>query len=380
MFRPSRIISTLLASGCVLLLLAGAAAAQKNAWEERILRDHQVRPVAGESIDEPLLGTAESDFATISLDPVPEDAEAIAPGTLSGKRSHAGSTGSGCAECGGGGDESIGCMDECDSCTMEYACGPRGRLLHRFSLFAGVQGFKGPLDQGRNGNFGFHEGVNFGAPLGGPWGIGYQLGAQGVHSNFSGSQVVGTSRADRDQVFFTAGLFHRPPEGGFQWGVAFDALHDNYYEKSDLTQLRAELGLLSVGPHDVGFWGSFGLKNDEIPGATLKQTDLFTLFYRRHFSGGGEGRLWGGCTGKHDALVGGDVRVPLGTHWALENSFNYLIPNESRGTRGLREESWSVVLQLVWYPGRPAHCIGSDPFQPVLGVADNSTFMVDYAH
>lgn len=66
----------------------------------------------------------------------------------------------------------------CDMCTEEEVVGPlwwvghpryRG-MLRDLTVFGGVHGFKGPLDQGRNGNFGFHEGVNLGGPLGDPWG------------------------------------------------------------------------------------------------------------------------------------------------------------------------------------------------------------------
>jgi hypothetical protein len=104
---------------------------------------------------------------------------------------------------------------------------------------------------------------------------------------------------------------------------------------------------------------------------------MFAFFFRHYFSGGGEGRTWTGFTGNADALLGADIRVPLGTSWALENSINYLIPKESRGASGQPQESWGVSIQLVWYPGRQASCVRNDPFFPVLGVADNSSFMAD---
>lgn len=378
-----------------MLALTGPALAQQNPWEQRVLRDRQVTRASGaEYVDGPLLGEGEQGFDSIRLDPVPDGtmdaAEPIVPSERI-PRSSANPMDSrgGCQSCGLPYDDSrgIACDDECGCGFPDYGtCGPRrgvglfDRLLDRFSLFAGVQGFKGPVDQGRNGNFGFHEGFNFGAPLGGPWGIGYQLGARAVHGNFSGDQVARASRDDRNQFFLTGGFFRRAVDGGLQWGVVFDALHDRYYETADLTQLRAEISWVGFDPDEVGFWASMGTKNDQVAGVSWETTDLYAIFYRRHFSGGGEGRLWGGFTNKSDALVGGDFRVPMGNSWALENSFNYLIPKEPRGLQGLREESWGVTLQLVWYPGRSAACVGHDPFQPVLNVADNSVFMVDYVH
>lgn len=280
-----------------------------------------------------------------------------------------------------------GCYDDCGVYGGDcwgFGCGILDyigtlSIMRRMSLFAGVHGFKGPTDQGQNGNFGFHEGFNFGAPLGDPWGLGlgYQLGMQATHSNFSGDRVNGIRRGDRDQIFFTGGVFHRRPEGGLQWAVAYDHLHDAYYETFDLGQIRAELTWVRPGDREFGFWGAFETRRETVANSTLEPNDMFTFFFRRYFSGGGEGRTWTGFTGNSDVLFGGDIRVPLGTSWALENSINYLLPNESRGAEGQSQESWGVSIQLVWYPGRQAACVRNDPFYPVLGVADNSSFMAD---
>ena len=256
-----------------------------------------------------------------------------------------------------------------------------GQVFRNFSFFAGIHGFKGPVDQGKNGNFGFHEGLNYGAPLGDPWGMGYQLGVQVMHSDLSGDQVIRVRRGDRNQVFFTGGIFRRAVCGGLQWGIAFDLLRDTFYEKATLSQLRTEMSWVLAGDREYGFWGSFGTKNDEIASENgtneQKVTDLFAFFCRRYFSGGGEGRLWTGFTGGGDALFGGDIRVPLGTSWALENDCHYLIPKQGRGADGSREETWSVNINLVWYPGRSARCVRQNPYHPLFNVANNSVFMVD---
>jgi len=280
--------------------------------------------------------------------------------------------------------DSACCQPACDGCCPRCGCGWGRRGLHSrrwvrdFSLFAGVHGFKGPTDQGRNGNFGFHEGFNAGGPLGGAGRLGYQLGLQAVHSNFSGDRVAGYRTGDRDQIFFTAGLFHRPVCRGFQWGVAFDLLHDAYYETVDLNQVRTELAYVTADRRrEFGFWGAFETRSDSIASGTLRTNDLFAFFYRRHFCGGGEGRLWTGFTSDQDALIGGDIRVPLGRSWALENGLHYLIPGEGRDAQGQSQEAWSVNIQLVWYLGRDARSVRASRFRPLFGVADNSTFIAE---
>ena len=253
------------------------------------------------------------------------------------------------------------------------------------SVFAGVHGFKGPFDQGRNGNFGFHEGLNFGAPLG-LFDWGWQVGAAAVHSNLSGDRTFEPRSSDRNQYFFTTGLFRRARDWGCQWGVTYDWLHDAYYANADLKQIRSDSSLLLPGGlREIGYFGAYGMggTNFVLISRQLKYlvfmepTDIFAFYYRRYFSGGGDGRIWAGWSGRGDGLLGGEIRVPMGTNWALENRVNYLIPKQGRGADGAIQESWGVTLQLVWYPGHPARCERYHPYRPMLNVADNTLFMTD---
>jgi hypothetical protein len=305
--------------------------------------------------------------------------------------------------------------DECMECCPWMMWGPRN-----LGIFGGVHGYKGPRDRGSNGNFGFQEGVNFGAPLGDPWGCGYQLGFAALQSNFSGYQenypdpnsnlpIYNTVTTDRHQYFFTAGIFRRAECAGWQWGVVFDLLHDTYYEASDLKQIRTETGYLFNEFFEIGYSGAYGIGGDRVQSSTsyvntvfsselnqiinrnidgqLDPTDQFVIYLRRYFCNGGDGRIWGGMTGHGDGLFGADAWVPLGGSWVLQNSFNYLIPKQGRGATveqnqtnhlegGQVQESWSVAINLIWYPGRSAHCLGKSCYRPLLNVADNSLFMV----
>lgn len=295
-----------------------------------------------------------------------------------------GGPGGACSECG-----------ECGDCAGPPGCGaPCGWWLRSFSIFAGVEGFKSPQDLGRNANFGFHEGLNLGLPLGDPWGLGFQIGAQATQSDLSGYRAGGDPAAfavpaARNQLFFTSGLFHRKPEGGFQGGVVFDYYHDSFYADADLSQLRTEWSMVIPENFEVGYAGTFRVGYDRFNGATFKgisgrtfsfitPTDLFTLFYRKYYKGGGQGRIWAGVSGEGDAVFGGDLTAPLGPTWALENSFVFVVPKETTGAVAAEEESWSLVIRLVWYPGRPAASVRQNPFHPLFGVADNSAFLVDH--
>ena len=108
-----------------------------------------------------------------------------------------------------------------------------------------MQAFKGPLDQGRNGNFGLDEGFNFGSALWPAARLGYQLGVEAVQSDLSGETVVGTEcLPSRQQVFTTVGIFQRAIAcDPWQWGVAWDYLSDHYYVNTQYSRVRARVQL-----------------------------------------------------------------------------------------------------------------------------------------
>jgi len=289
-----------------------------------------------------------------------------------------------------GGFGDCGGCGQCGSCVGMTGCGDGGSEFSRpcsswwardLSIFAGVQGFKGPPDRGRVGNFGLHEGINFGAPLGGWHGLGYQFGFLAAQSNFSGDQAVQVRRSGRTQTFGTAGIFRRSLCGGWDWGIAFDLAHDNYYDKTDLKQIRTETNFSRHGNWQVGYWGAYGVDTDNIQinanAILLEPTDQFAFFYRRFFEHGGDGRIWAGLSGDGDGVLGAEAQVPLGHGWALENRINYLIPREGRGAVGMAEESWSLSVRIVWYLGQSSRCAMESPYRPMFNVADNSMFMTD---
>lgn len=250
-------------------------------------------------------------------------------------------------------------------------------------LLGGVHGFKGPFDQGLSGNFGFHGGFNFGAPLGiCDWG--WQIGAEVAESNLTGSDTINESSDNRTQFFVTGGIFRRARDWGFQWGVVYDWLHDAYYANADLKQIRSDTSFIFPGRvHEIGYFGAYGTGNGnwvliDRPVKNyfyLEPTDVFAFYYRRYFDGGGDGRIWLGWSGDGDGVLGGEIRVPMGKSWELQNRFNYLIPRQGNGAGATNNESWAVTIDLVFYIGHPARCERWHPYRPMLNVADNTLFM-----
>ncbi|MGD9127412.1 MAG: hypothetical protein PVH19_08540, partial [Planctomycetia bacterium] len=193
---------------------------RRTQWQQRVLQDTNpgMTPAAAFG-DEPLLAQRE-----YPLNPVPSNGTGQAPSVLdpvgpTHTYNDCGCGGSSCNECGDCGD----CCDcgptcgpTCDACvcgSCECCCydqytglippGTFCRLLRRCEFFGGVHAFKGPVDQGSNGNFGFHGGVNLGGALGGYNRNGYQLGVSVTGSDYSGSTIMGEDTGDRKQLFFT---------------------------------------------------------------------------------------------------------------------------------------------------------------------------------
>ena len=208
-------------------------------------------------------------------------------------------------------------------------------------MFAGTQGFTGPLNRGETGSFGFHYGANWGVPIpcmmNQP--IGIQIGYRGVSSNLSGAAFTEDSR---HQSFITAGLFRRV-DWGLQGGVVVDILSDKwYYDDLSLTQLRGELSWLFPQCHELGVFFTASSKTNDVASTIwvnnqqrtvieeYEATDLIAFFYRRRFEavGGGYGRLFAGATGNSGGLVGGDFDLPMTENWALKTGFTYLIPQD----------------------------------------------------
>lgn len=261
-------------------------------------------------------------------------------------------------------------------------CIPR-RFVDEIALFVGPHAFQGPVDLGRNGNFGYQQGVNlsgqFGRWLGlAPYGIGYQVGATFLQSDFQGATVASPQGQSRNQQFFTAGLFRRAHAGyGVQGGVVFDYMHDTFYSKYSVSQLRAEISYLTLAGHELGFWGAFNIHDGHgrVNGLLTNYStlNLYNAFYRYNFANGTQGRVWVGGTGNNGGDLGADVRLPLSNQWDLWGWYNYVIPSAGAASgQGTVQQAFNITLNIVWYPGRRGHGVHNTPFRALFAPADNN--------
>lgn len=275
-------------------------------------------------------------------------------------------------------------------CERFAACSPWS-FLNESNVSAGVQGFKGPVDFGRVGNFGFNQSLNLVDSIWHSMGIGYQIGVRFTESNFSGDQAIGIPRqSTRYQTFVTAGLFHRAFYGqGWQYGVVADYMTDHYYydngQTADLVQVRTELSYIWCNGHEIGFTGMIGSQDSDVTVAGANQRitalDQYRGFYRVNFCNGAYARSWfGGLggAGAAQAVLGADYRVPIHNRFDITGNFNYLIPTANQQNRifvgGAADEGWNLGMSLVFYPGRCASGTHNGVYRQLFNVADNGDF------
>ncbi len=262
-----------------------------------------------------------------------------------------------------------------------------GAYSENFSLFTGKQGFKGPVDQGLNGNFGYHGGGNWGMPLLDAHGVGYQIGVNYIGSDFAGR--TGPLGHRRAQFFVTTGAFRRAVHGhGFQYGAVLDYLRDDFYIQMDLTQVRGEISYVYNG-HEVGFWGAFTGNTSthwgQIPGTpwqpySFEANSQYNFFYRYEMPNGTVCRTWGGLSGHGDGIFGGDATVRVSDKIALVANYNYLLPRNDDFVPNNIKESWNLTISCVWYPGYKRRDSWTNPYRPLFYVADNGWFLTRQAN
>jgi uncharacterized protein DUF6666 len=284
--------------------------------------------------------------------------------------------------------------DECGSCGA-CCCRPLCALLNcpslnewcqDLSVYTGEQGFLGPIDQGLNGNFGFHEGINFGTPLWDEFGLGAQVGFEADQSDLSGI-FSGDTTHSRRQYFFTTGLFHTPQCGcGLQGGLVWDYLNDNSLDDFTVSQLRGDLSYV-FNCNEIGFWFTAGVSDKTLISShnvnlvrstvTYSPIDLYAFYFGHKFCSGAEGRIWGGWTGGGlGGLFGADFSVPMGEQLSLDADFNYRIPN-SLPNNAVPLENWNIALSVVWRPWHHGCGECCDSYRPLFNVANNGSLMVN---
>ncbi len=275
------------------------------------------------------------------------------------------------------------------------------RWYRDFTASVGTVGFQSAPDLGLTGNFGFSESLNWAMPLWNAFGIGWQLGVRGVHTNFNSTSLVvdGQNLLNnnaRNQVFVTTGLFTRAFEGrGLQGGVVWDYLTDSWQQNVDIAQVRGEVSYV-FGAWEAGFWGTGNVRDSNSifsrrnPNAvTADSVDIYAGFYRLYFGDANELRVWGGGTGTQETIFGANLRSPMNRSLALEGAFTYMLPGPSTtlplnqsGTAyaSFTEPAWNVAINLVFYPACRSRRALASPYRPLMDVADNGNLIRAVKH
>jgi len=273
------------------------------------------------------------------------------------------------------------------------------RWYRDFTASAGVTAFTNDTNLGIHGNYGTNEYLNWAMPFWNAFGIGWQVGWRGTQTNFQPATLTvdgQTFRKNaRDQNFVTTGFFTRAFEGrGLQGGAVYDYLHDSWLDNADIAQVRGEISYV-WGYHELGFWGSANI-TDQMgflrPKGRLQGTagtvDLYTGFYRLQFGDANEWKVWGGGTGDGEGILGTLLRAPLGRTFAMEGTFTYLVPGQTRSvvvdsagsvTSNFSPAAWNLGLNLVYYPAGRARRSLASPYRPLFEVADNGSMIREFS-
>ena len=222
-----------------------------------------------------------------------------------------------------------------------------------------------------------------GSPLWDAMGLGAQIGFEADQSDLSRTNATDLHR---NQYFFTAGLFHRPScEWGWQGGLVFDYLNDDFVDNFTVSQLRGDLSYI-FNNNAIGFWFTKGVHDTKFMSVntetettittTYKPIDLYAFYYGRRFCNGGEGRIWGGFTGGTGGLVGADFSIPINDKLSIDSGFDYAIPH-GVGAETIPAEGWNLAISLVWHPFCQSRDACNSSYQPLFDVANNGSFMVN---
>ncbi|QDT10322.1 DUF6666 family protein [Planctomycetes bacterium K23_9] len=293
----------------------------------------------------------------------------------------------------------------CDSCASVSNCCPGGLPVflpfvrmgwNRMNLFAGVQGYTGPMNcaninandptqmVGAGSSFGFYQGFNEGRSLRKLLGfdLSAQLGLRATQSNLSGSKITNETR---HQIFLTAGLFRRV-DYGLQYGVVFDYLNEDWYFQGDVTQIRGELSFNTGNCNIFGVHFMSGTNSDssttavrDLAGSSLiSNVDFEALnqvraFYRRELACNGDWSVFVGGTDGDNTVMGCSVNQPLGAKVLFNAGATYVNPNEDEG-QSFHDEAWNLSMGFTFRPGGVNSC--NRYGRPMFDVADNGTFIV----
>lgn len=261
--------------------------------------------------------------------------------------------------------------------------------LDNFSVFTGLNGAKQPQDLGINANLGGRVAFNSGFALSRDHNLGMQVGVGYDYSqNAVGVLKFIDDTRGREQLFTTVGFFQRR-DSGWNWGLAYDVMKENYYDNFLLTQWRGRISYQWNPNNEFGVWGTVRDRQDDgtlagffpIHWRTINQANFF---WRHTWETGPQTMLWAGIAGSHTKnvlllpvyeptgvtpVIGAMINVPLNDWLSLYGETNLILPGDS-GTV-------DAFLGFAIYPGGSAKSAPYHRFAPMLPTASSPSFAVD---
>ena len=282
-------------------------------------------------------------------------------------------------------------------CTSSWSspeqCLPNVKNEHwtdNLSVFVGLDGSKQPQDVGINAHFGGRAAINLGLPLNRDWGLGFQIGTAISATDAAVGVLEVVDGADsRTQFYSTVGLFQES-ESGHHWALAYDLLHQSYYDDNTLHQLRARVGT-QISPCDrvgVAAMVAIGPKENAQVGGTqvrLSPIDQISAYWSHRWETNAVTECWFGFADGHGEVVhvftgnprrrtaplfGSSLNIPLNDRLSIYGQGNFILPPDS-GTV-------DAYLGLVYnFGGGNRRSVRR--FAPPLDVAGSTSFAVDLA-
>jgi hypothetical protein len=261
-----------------------------------------------------------------------------------------------------------------------------GGIFSNAELFGGAQGFRSRNFSAGSQNvddssFGFYGGINLGLSLCNLT-CGLFSGQVGVRSSQSEFEGDFFSTDNRDQLFVTAGLFRRV-DYGFQAGVVFDYLHEEWFAETDLAQIRGELAWVYPGGSAIGMRFNVGTEDDNtngvINGAPFNNLfaqviDNYRVFYRMSTNNTGHCDFFAGWSDADHAVLGCDVDMPVSGVLGMQAGFTYFLPEDTApNVPTSTQDAWNLYVGFSIRPQGPAWYGNYD--RPLFNVADNGSFV-----
>ena len=265
---------------------------------------------------------------------------------------------------------------------------PRHALLENLNVFFGPDGSKQPQDLGINANMGVRAAASLGIPLVERAKLGAQIGAAFNYSTNAVhvlDQVEGTDH--RTQTFITAGIFERVSPK-FNWGLAYDALFEHYYDDFRLGQVRGQVGFGVTASNEIGTWFTRSVQGDSglmgSTGVRLDPVNQANVYHRHTWANFAQTTAWVGMANGHQNVVwvfpdnsrdrhvlvyGAQLFMPLSDRFAVTGSANLVQPADT-GTV-------DAYLGISFFPGRSALRASRGVYTPLASIANNPEMAVD---